>query len=415
MPDTITSQIKSDSQKAESLNLSDENMNEAKENKKMDFDSLDFHTMPEKFIGIKPGKSIRKKKPRKQAIKRLDSKDNESGKDKGKGDTKVRKKNSALKRQIMISVSIIVVLGVVMSAGAYFFVRNLRNQQNKTITAIDETVKVDETQGQSDSNITGEKAEDANEVIDNKAPLPPISDSEEENNVDIKDDTPPDDSESKKEDSTKDSPKEKIVIPFIDPELLDVDKDLLTVEEERLFGTSDTNFDYDGDGFLDGQEVLNMFDPRFGQGALLADSTSVKTYISDEFGYKIFVPTSWVEKKLEPKSTIRFISNSPVSQGGIGEFVDITVESNVGGFSTVEEWYVSQFPGVDSGAVTSVPAQGGMFGIMSPDGMSAFFMANNLIYSMIYTPSADSNAYFETVFNMMARSFTLFDDSLDNM
>ena len=302
-----------------------------------------------------------------------------------------------------------------MSAGAYFFVRNLRNQQNKTITAIDETVKVDETQGQSDSNITGEKAEDANEVIDNKAPLPPISDSEEENNVDIKDDTPPDDSESKKEDSTKDSPKEKIVIPFIDPELLDVDKDLLTVEEERLFGTSDTNFDYDGDGFLDGQEVLNMFDPRFGQGALLADSTSVKTYISDEFGYKIFVPTSWVEKKLEPKSTIRFISNSPVSQGGIGEFVDITVESNVGGFSTVEEWYVSQFPGVDSGAVTSVPAQGGMFGIMSPDGMSAFFMANNLIYSMIYTPSADSNAYFETVFNMMARSFTLFDDSLDNM
>ncbi len=54
---------------------------------------------------------------------------------------------------------------------------------------------------------------------------------------------------------------------IINSALLDTDNDGLTDEQEEIYGTDRLNPDTDGDGYLDGEEVENGFNPLDGDGA----------------------------------------------------------------------------------------------------------------------------------------------------
>ncbi len=369
------------------------------ENAVIDVNSLNIHTMPKKFLGVKPGKKTKQsflswKKTSQKKPSHPTSGD--SGKpEKKKTDKGERSGN--VKRQIIIAVSVIAVLGIIMGVGAFLYVRSLESNQENLAEVLE--VDVEDNIPNADFTKKDTSPPDIPDIVE-EVPSTEVSTTTD---TDISD--------------VSDMPVERpgsptAITPFIDPEFLDVDKDLLTVEEERIFGTLDSNPDNDGDGFTDGQEVLNMFDPRFGDGALLADSSSVRTYVSPKFGYRVLVPTVWNEDTLSSPSVVRFVSDSEVSQGGTGEFIDIAVEENKSGYATVEEWYASEFPGVDLNTVTVVPGQD-ITGILSPDKLTVFFLTDKYVYTISYTPSVDTNIYFETVFNMVARSFTLFSNPLD--
>lgn len=53
---------------------------------------------------------------------------------------------------------------------------------------------------------------------------------------------------------------------IINSALLDTDNDGLTDEQEEIYGTDRINPDTDGDGYLDGEEVENGFNPLEGSG-----------------------------------------------------------------------------------------------------------------------------------------------------
>ena len=71
----------------------------------------------------------------------------------------------------------------------------------------------------------------------------------------------------------------------------DSDNDGLTDIEEILLSTGTSTPDSDGDGYVDGAEILNLYDPA-GAGKLAANS-NIALYENKTFAYEIFYPATW--------------------------------------------------------------------------------------------------------------------------
>lgn len=188
----------------------------------------------------------------------------------------------------------------------------------------------------------------------------------------------------------------------------DSDSDLLTIKEETMFGTDVDQADTDKDGYVDGQELLNLFDPRFADGALLADSNSVRTFISNEYGYRLLVPVGWQESLVGgDDDQVRFIGEDQ-------EFVEVLIEDNVNQYSSALEWYTSQFSSIPAEDLGSVNAQG-VSGIVSPDGLTSYILTSEYIYVITYNPGLDQQLNYLTTYRMIVRSFGLFEDPLQGL
>ncbi len=337
---------------------------------------VQVRSMPEKFLGIKPGKNSGTKKVLKSSIQRKSGQ--KTSKDKFE-----RPQESGVKRNIVIGIVVIIVLGVGMASVAFFIVRGL-SEPDVAPVSNNEPVSV--------NTPTVNPPVQQPPIVEEPIVTEEEVDEEETQNVDNS---------------------ETVVVPEDLPPVvqksmvnLDPDEDDLSAPEETLFGTSSGIADTDSDGFSDGAEVLNLFDPRFGGGAKLADSNSVKTYISNKYSYKVLVPTSWIEEVIgTTESFVRF-----TSENGDG-FFEISVEDNITGSLHAKEWYQNQFSVVGDINLDIVQGEN-ISGVMSPDGLVAYFVSGNDVYTLTYNPAGSSQLQYTTIFKMMVRSFTLFDNPL---
>jgi len=81
---------------------------------------------------------------------------------------------------------------------------------------------------------------------------------------------------------------------------IDSDNDGLTDDEEdNIWFTDPNNPDTDGDGYLDGDEVDNGYDPLIAGSARLEDRIDIsnwQTYTNSEYKYEIKYPSTWTIK-----------------------------------------------------------------------------------------------------------------------
>lgn len=179
----------------------------------------------------------------------------------------------------------------------------------------------------------------------------------------------------------------------------DSDHDALTDVEETLYGTSATNADTDGDGFTDGAELMNGYSPRGTEK--LSQTNLVKEYLHPTQGYKIYYPSSWVNSENPQIDEGRIFSTST------GELVSIDVQSNPSRLSA-RDWYIKQFPGVDFSKIQTISnTQKNLQGVLSLDGLTAYYTAGDKAYIIAYNINLLSAANFRTTFTMMYRSFQL--------
>jgi len=183
------------------------------------------------------------------------------------------------------------------------------------------------------------------------------------------------------------------------PTAPDDDQDGLTLMEEHLYGTNPEVNDTDGDGYNDGLEILNGYDPTqpvtsvIDSGLFLAYSHPV---------YSIIYPQAWILKEQgQEKNEVLFIADS-------GEFMEILIATNPGGLSLVE-WYKKQFPTVDLGLAQEVRLNN-LAGLRHPNNQSYYLAAPddpNLIFLVIYNVGNFSQTNFITTFNAMVKNFWL--------
>jgi hypothetical protein len=184
------------------------------------------------------------------------------------------------------------------------------------------------------------------------------------------------------------------------PSTLDTDKDGLTDEEEKIYTTDASKPDTDADGYADGLEVVNLYNPIGFAPVKIEDSGLVATYTNQTFNYSIFYPKTWIARALdETNREVLFTSAT-------GEFVQVIVEDNLEHLSALD-WYLAKVPEVTAAEVKPVVTKSGLEGVQSQDELTVYFSYGDYIYAITYNIGEKTELNFKSTFEMMYKSFKL--------
>ncbi|MBI2415053.1 MAG: hypothetical protein HYV33_00130 [Candidatus Kerfeldbacteria bacterium] len=185
----------------------------------------------------------------------------------------------------------------------------------------------------------------------------------------------------------------------------DTDKDALTNEEEQLYGTKADLPDTDSDGYNDGAEVIAGYDPNNSvSSGRIQDNPIVSNYVNKEFGYTITYPADWIAEALAEGSADEILF-TPKALDTAGQFVEVIVEDNPTGFTALD-WYVDQTK-VDEATLTPITSFGGLAGVVSIDGYTAYYATTDYVYAISYRFGNSKEVHFQSTFTLMAKSFAL--------
>lgn len=177
---------------------------------------------------------------------------------------------------------------------------------------------------------------------------------------------------------------------------LDSDADGLTDMEEQVYGTDINKSDTDSDGYNDGSEVKQGYNPVLAGGSKLEGSTLVTRYINNQFGYSILHPATWQVQNLDEQAS------ELVFSGSSGEFVQVNVQDNPEQ-KTALEWYQEFSPELAS-KVSEVTLTVGN-AIKSPDGLNVYLSYNGKLITISYNNGTNDTADYLTTFELMYLSF----------
>jgi hypothetical protein len=183
----------------------------------------------------------------------------------------------------------------------------------------------------------------------------------------------------------------------------DSDRDGLTDVEENLYETEIRRPDTDADGFVDGQEIINGYNPKAAGSSLLANSGLVNTYSNPTFNYQILYLATWVARPTD--QSLQEI----IFQSATGERVVVLVEENPDNLS-LAEWYLNQSPLSSISDLTSKTTRKGYQVLLSPDKLTYYLVDQKdlaRIYVINYQIDNKTSINFLTTFEMMVNSFEL--------
>lgn len=192
-------------------------------------------------------------------------------------------------------------------------------------------------------------------------------------------------------------------IPAVVPPLTsnlydDIDNDGLTSAEEDIYKTQSTRPDTDSDGFLDGHEVLHLYNPAGVAPERLEETQAVRRFKNESLGYSLLIPTVWkIIASLED-------TNNILIQTETGEAVVLISVINNSEKLSLSEWYGSLNPG---GVVSEWKTnKAGLNGIVSQDKLNGYFEHGDFVYKLEYKEIKTNPTYIRT-FEMMLNSFQI--------
>ncbi len=189
--------------------------------------------------------------------------------------------------------------------------------------------------------------------------------------------------------------------PAVLPLALDTDADGLTDIEEGLYSTDYLKSDMDDDSYIDGLEVLNLYNPAGVAPQKIEETDLVKIYSNPTYNYTIFYPASWLARALGETTSEEVMFTSAT-----GEFIQVIVEDNLSNLPPLD-WYLAEAPGTNPSEVGGVTTKSGLSGVKSPDGLTAYFSAGGKIYVLSYNVGIKTELNYKSTFEMMIKSFKL--------
>lgn len=180
---------------------------------------------------------------------------------------------------------------------------------------------------------------------------------------------------------------------------VDLDNDGLTDLEEEIFGTDSGTSDTDSDGYYDGQEVNNLYNPRGIAPVKIIDSGLVTEYANPIWQYRIYYPANWQIGEVDKE--YRQVIFSTVT----GDYVEVLVfqkENN----ESFADWFARK---ATAQKITDLQNFKNRFqedGQKRQDSLVNYFVRDNNIYVVSYHPSNENGFIpFRHVVQMMVQSF----------
>jgi len=177
---------------------------------------------------------------------------------------------------------------------------------------------------------------------------------------------------------------------------IDSDHDGLTDIEEALYGSDKLKRDSDGDSYIDGDEISNLFHPAMAGATKIYESDRVSTYVNADYHYNLIYPSSWTTK--DNKDSVIFQSQT-------GEFIQVLISINDKNYNSIINWYKAtinlDISDLTKKKVSGIPA------IRTANGYNVYFLLGDNIYTLLYNINLRQDANFMTTFDMVIKSFKL--------
>ncbi len=186
--------------------------------------------------------------------------------------------------------------------------------------------------------------------------------------------------------------------PTLPPGGLDSDSDGLSDVEEVAFVANARNPDTDNDGFLDGNEVFNLYNPSAKAPVRILDSGIVTSTVSVS-GWSLMHPKTWRVVMTDDQS-------GAMLETATGEKFVVEVAPLTQG-QTVMDAFLAKQTGLLSTDIRSLKTKSGLDGLATPDGKRAMFAWKNHVWSISYDMGTQAFMNYRTTFEMMLNSLTL--------
>jgi hypothetical protein len=201
--------------------------------------------------------------------------------------------------------------------------------------------------------------------------------------------------------TTEENTKPKMVLEFPSMFLVDgddLDGDSLTDLEEELMKTDSGVWDTDGDGYYDGQEVFNLYNPKGTAPMKIIDSGLVKEYINPIWQYRLYFPAQWASASVD--ETASQVLLSALS----GDYIEIIMkEAEAGeGFS---DWFGREAVGQSFSDLQTNTNKFKESYWQRKDWLAAYFMNSNKVFVLIYHPGTANVIPYKHVMQMVVQSF----------
>lgn len=191
--------------------------------------------------------------------------------------------------------------------------------------------------------------------------------------------------------------------PVVFPSLLladsvDLDVDSLTDAEEALLGTDSGVWDSDRDGYYDGQEVFNLYNPLGFAPIKLIDSGLIDEYQNSSWGYRLYYPKGWELAPVDRES--RQVLLSAIT----GDFVEVRVFEKEGGESFVD-WFGRVAVGQQYTDLIPIVNRFQESGFKRRDDLIAYFSTDRVVFVLLYHPGISETVSYRHLMQMVTQSF----------
>ena len=178
----------------------------------------------------------------------------------------------------------------------------------------------------------------------------------------------------------------------------DVDNDALTDLEEEVFGTDSGNPDTDADGYNDGQEVANLYNPAGVAPVKIIDSALVREYMNPRWQYRIYYPTVWAVGEVDENSEEILVSSID------GEYIEVRVFDGIVE-PTFTAWFGIHATGQQYQDLSSMTNRFQQSVWVRDDGLVGYVFQSGRVIVLLYRTGIDGIIRYPHIMNMVIQSF----------
>lgn len=184
-------------------------------------------------------------------------------------------------------------------------------------------------------------------------------------------------------------------------EAADLDKDDITDVAEEIFGTDPSKADTDADGYSDGHEVFNLYNPAGKEPMKLVESGAVLEYTNPVYNYRLYYPKDWAVGNTTPDYKDVLFS----ALGG--ENLEVRVFEFDAETPDYDSW-VGKWGPQEASLMVAFKNKFGDPGLNRDDFLVYYFVDSRAVYAVVYHPvDANTPINYRSVAKMFARSFRL--------
>lgn len=182
-------------------------------------------------------------------------------------------------------------------------------------------------------------------------------------------------------------------------QVLDDDKDTVSDREEaEVFETDPGVWDSDKDGYYDGLEIGNLYNPKGIAPQRIIDSGLVKEYVSPLWQYRLYYPSMWKMDSIDARGDDILLS------GSSGDYIEIRSFKKEQGTSFVT-WFSELLPTESFGTFIPFENRFKMNGYKRQDGRVAFYNTDTAVYSIVYFYGTEERNSYPKVMEVLVQSF----------